>query len=218
MGGAPAQTLFQLPYLSCLERGYPYLCLERGVHKLSPAEHLAPFYRDPAQRIAVFFTPCPFVFQVEALARLAEGREGCKIGWNEWKKHVTTPSIRQLDHPAHAWISGCRLFCVDRERDGPNFKLEMYDFSRRGRTEYFSEQAGSYLGGVRYLSSTGTSVRLPWLRGLIDENGGCDSVVIFRVSVPHVSLATRLNDGLRVVGQVKANVPEPEGVLHIWKF
>ena len=169
----------------------------------------------------MFSVPCPFgclVFQVEALVRLAEGHEGCKIRWDEWKKHVVIPSIRQSDL-VDVWVSGCRIFCLDQAEDGPNAELEVYDFSKRGRVECLGKQFGPYLSGVRYLLSITTSVRLPWLRDwLIDGDSGCNSVVFFRVSVLHVSFAAGLNDGLRVVGQIKESVPEPERVLQIWKF
>ena len=78
VGGLPAQTSFQLPW--CLhDTVYPSLLSERGVHKPSPAEHLAPFYQDPAQRVATFSTQDLFrylVFPVEVLVGLAKGREG----------------------------------------------------------------------------------------------------------------------------------------------
>jgi hypothetical protein len=41
-------------------------------------------------------------------------------------------------------------------------------------------------------------------------NGGHESVIFFRVSVLHLSLATRLNDALRVAGQVPKDDPEAE--------
>ena len=40
--------------------------------------------------------------------------------------------------------------------------MEVYDFSKKGRVEYLGKQAHLDLGGLRYLSSTGASVRLPW--------------------------------------------------------
>jgi len=162
MGGVPAQTSFQLS--SCLrDTGYPSLLSERGVHKPSPAEHLAPFYRDTAQRIATLTIsdlPRYLVFPVEALVRLAEGREGCEIGWGEWKKHVVIPSIHKPDHHT-IWVSGCRLFYVTCPGYGLDAIMKVYDFSKKGRVEYLGKLASSNLGGLRYLKSTGTSVQLP---------------------------------------------------------
>ena len=42
--------------------GRPFLLLKQGVHKLSPAETLAPFYQDPTQRIAALFVNHSFGF------------------------------------------------------------------------------------------------------------------------------------------------------------
>ena len=221
-GGVPAQTSFLLsPHFSFLE--YPSLLLERGVHKPPPAEHLAPFYRDPAQRIAALAIPdilCYLVFPVEALVELAEGREGCEIEWDEWKEHVVIPSIHVPDL-VDIWVSGCQLFCITSPGYGRVVNVEVYDFSKKGRVKYLGEQADLDLGEVRYLSSTGVYAKLPCgAFGLIGTGGGWDSVVFFAVSVLRLSLATRLNDVLYVAGQAKVYHPQEneEGVLHIWSF
>jgi len=52
-GGTPVQTLFHLsPHFG--DFGHPPHLLERGAYKPSPAEYLAPFHQDPAQRIVAF--------------------------------------------------------------------------------------------------------------------------------------------------------------------
>ena len=183
VGGAPAQTSFQFtPYFR--DTGYPSLHLERGVHKPSHAERLAPFHHDPTQRIAALFMPYTYdclVFPVEALVRLAEDREGCEIGWDEWKKHVVIPSVNQINL-VEVWVSGCRLFCITSAGHGAEAQMEVYDFSKKGRVKYLSEQVNPDLDGVRYLSSTGAKAKLPWdIDDLLDMNGGHDSVVFFRV-------------------------------------
>ena len=223
MGGVPAQTSFRLsPYLRDLWD--PSLLLERGVHKPPPAEHLAPFYQYPAQRIAALSMPRSLgylVFPVEALMRLAEGREGCEIGWDEWKKHVANPSIHQ-PNIADVWVSGCRLFCINSAENGSEPTMEVYDFSKKGRVEYLGEQADPDLVGVRYLSSTGARAQLPREdAGLIDVSGCHDGVMFFVVSVLHSPLATKLNDAFHVVGQATeyfSREREEEGSLHMWKF
>ena len=202
MGGVPAQTSFRLsPYLRDLWD--PSLLLERGVHKPPPAEHLAPFYQDPAQRIAALSMPRSLgylVFPVEALVRLAEGHEGREIGWDEWKKHVIIPSIHRPD-TADVWVSGCRLFCITSAEFGSEATMQVYDFSKKGRVEYLGERADPDLVGVRYLSSTGARVQLPCEDPeLINVSGGRDGVMFFIVSVLHSSLATKLNDVFHVVG------------------
>ena len=179
-GGAPVQTSFQLP--ACFE--YPSLFFERGMHEPSSAESLAPFHQDRTQRIAMAFTSSFgfLVFPVEALLELAGGHKGCEIEWDEWKIHTLIPSIPAPDLVDFC-VSGCRLFSVTSAY-GPDVEVKVYDFSVRGRAKYLSEQVDADLGGVRYLTSTGTSAQPPWhLNELCDMGGGHDSVAFFRVSV-----------------------------------
>ena len=138
-GRAPVKTLFHLPNYYW----YPFLFLERGMHKPSPAECLAPFYQDCTQRIAALSKPNRgyLVFPVESLLRVAEDRGGCKIGWDEWKAHV----VATTSHPGLCVVSGCRLFCITSA--GPNLDMEMHDFSRQGRAKYLSEQVNTDMGG-----------------------------------------------------------------------
>ena len=155
-----------------------------------------PFHQDHTQRIAVLFTLYPrghLVFPVEALLRLAEGREGCKIGWDEWKIHAVIPSIPGPDL-VQVWVSGCRLFCINLAVTG-KVEVEACDFSIQGRAKYLTEQANEDLGGVRCLVSIGTNVQLPWETDeIFDINGGHDSAVFFRVSVLLFSCTMRLSD------------------------
>ena len=221
-GGVPTQTSFQLSSCLC-DTGYPSLLSERGVHKPSSTEKLAPFYQDPAQRIATLAMSDLlhyFVFPVEALVELAEGREGSEIEWDEWKKHVFIPSIHKRDHHT-IWVSGCRLFCVTCPGYGPDTIMKVYDFSKKGRVEYLGKRARSDLGGVRYLKSTGACVRLPWAStDLFGMDGGCDGAAFIVVSVLHFSLATRLNDAFHVAGQSECfrRGYRQGDVLHIWTF
>jgi hypothetical protein len=222
-GGVPAQTSFQFPpYL--YYPGYPPLLLERGVHKPSSAERLAPFHQDPTQRItalAVPFSPEYLLFSVESLVRLSEGREGCEIGWDEWKEYTAMPSIRQ-SHLVGAWVSGCRFFCITSPGHGPDARMEVYNFNKKGRMEYLSEEFHPDLDGVRFLSSAGANAQLPWnVEESIDifMNFGHENVIFFRVSLLYSSLATRLNDASHVAGQTPKDDPEAEEpVLHIWTF
>ena len=182
-GGAPVQTSFHFP--SRFRRfKRPYLLLEPGVHEPSPAECLAPFHQDRTQRIVVLSTPHPagpLVFPVEALLKLADGREGSEIGWDEWKIHALIPSIPKRDLDDFC-VSGCRLFTITTGR-GPNVGVGVYDFSMQGRAKYLSDQINADLGGVGYLASTGTIAQLS--QGINDISymfGGHGSVLFFRVS------------------------------------
>jgi hypothetical protein len=219
MGGVPAQTSFQLsPYFCAF--GRPSLLLERGAHKPSPSERLAPFYQDPTQRIAALtYLSGYLVFSVETLVRLSKGREGYEIGWDEWTEHVVAPSIPQSDLLG-IWVSGCRLFCITSPEDDIDARMEVYDFSRKGCVEYLSEEDHPDLDGVKFLPFAGADVQLPWdVDELVDTNGSHESVMFFCVSVLHLHLGTRLNDALRVAGQVPKDDPNAEeSTLHIWTF
>ena len=178
------QTSFHLPPSFC---GFELsLLFERGAHKPSSAECLAPFHQDCTQRIAALraISSC-IIFPVETLSRLAEGREGCEISWGEWKEHVVIPEV-SLDF----CVSGCRLFCITPGERYPLVTMEVYDYSMQGRAKYLSEQIDADRGGVRYLAPTGAVGELHWGRmcGM-----GHDGVVLLGVSVL-LSCAMRSSD------------------------
>ena len=181
--GAPMQTVFDLPpRLSNFED--LGLLVERGVHRPSPAETLAPFYQDPTQRIiALDLKPtqayCPII-QVAALLDLLESNEGYVIRWYEWKSCVVIPSI---DHKiVHAWVSGCRLFCATSTGYGEVPQMEVFDFSMRGRAKYLGERVNRSLGGIRYSSSTGVKTPIPD-RDTLSVHNCLESTVFHHVSV-----------------------------------
>ena len=77
--GTPMKTVFHLPR----RFGGLYLTLERGGHKPSPVESLAPFHQDPNQRIVVLDTNSYLhylVVQVAVFLELFKDREGTEIG------------------------------------------------------------------------------------------------------------------------------------------
>ena len=189
--GAPVQTSFHLPeYYRRFQ--HPFLLLERGMHKPSPAECLAPFYQDRTQRIVVLSAPYGYlVFPVEPLLRLAEDREGCKIGWDEWLPDVTV-TISNPRFDLNLVVSGCRLFCMASARPNVDIEVEMYDFSMQGRTKYLREMFNT---DSRYLASTGTNAGFPFhADSLVSVSGGHDSVAFYEASVPLFSCAMRLSD------------------------
>ena len=154
------QTSFHLASSFC---GFELsLLFERGAHKLSSAECLAPFHQDRTQRIAALraVSSC-IIFPVETLSGLAEGREGCEIRWDEWKKHVVIPSFPEVNS-VDVCVSGCRLFCITPGERYPLATMEVYDYSMQGRAKYLSEQIDADLRGVRYLAPTGVVGELHW--------------------------------------------------------
>ena len=201
-GGMPVQTLFHLPSHWTTTKPLS-LFLERGAHKPSSTDYLAPFYQDPTQRIAVFdtFNQFPYlVFPVETLLKLARDRGGCEVEWDRWNKHVAFfPSLRYGRYdPADTWVSGCRFF---RFRNTPDAEIEVYDFSVRGRIRHQSEQTDSHLGVVKCLQPTRAKQHIPWCRdpdNFFVIGGGRESVVFYRVSALRVSHAARLNGVLYV--------------------
>ncbi|KAF9643426.1 hypothetical protein BDM02DRAFT_1471703 [Thelephora ganbajun] len=185
-GGIPVQMLFHLsPYFHNFR--YPCLLFERGAHKPSPAEDLAPFHHDHTQRIVALVMQQPFgylLFRVGALLKLIEGREGGEIEWDEWKTHVVIPSINLGDQSGliDIWVSGCRLFTITSANHSPDVQMGVYDFSMQGCAKYQSGQVDVDLGGVRYLLPIEAKVRLPLEASeLLSAYGGNDSVVFFHI-------------------------------------
>lgn len=221
VGGAPIRKSFHLS-LNSGPLAYPFLLLEQGMYKPSPAETLAPFYQDPTQRIAALCLPDYFAFRVEALLELAESYEGSEVSWNEWKGLVVTPYIGldRLDI-CDPWVSGCRLFCIT----SPDSEMRVFDFSIQGRAEYLSERADVGLGEVRGLLPTDARARIPQ-SGFLDTHNGHDSIVFTSVSITSSRsiLGRRLSGTLRVAAQwvyPAVDIDEPGGdecVSCIWTF
>ena len=207
VGGVPMKTLFRLPSVGGGFLKTP-LVLEHGAHKPSPEESQAPFYRDPTQRIVALrlehWVGSP-IFRMGALLELLESREGSEVEWDEWKSHVVIPSFDQVqdrEFPPITRVSGCRLFSVYSE----GAQAEVYDYSIQGRVEYLSDQVSYEHGGLRYLSSTGARVQLPWgADDLADVHNVHDSLVFsfvsttephflweYKVTVPFMSLRSGL--------------------------
>ena len=165
MGGTPIQTNFCFPPIFSYA-GEPSLILERGVHKPSPAESLAPFYPDPTQRIIALDThsrPQFLVLRVETLLKLVKDRGGTDIGWEEWKNHAVIPTRSPRSSPAcrGIYVSGCRLFFNYFTSSGPYCRMEAFDSSMQGRTKRLSERTIGGYGAVTLLSSTGLRARFP---------------------------------------------------------
>ena len=196
------QTTFQLSPLFS-EFRYPHLVLERGAHKPSSAESLAPFHQDPTQRIVALTTPLSsahpiFVFRPQALLELSKGREGSEIKWDEWGGCVVTPSIGSEDPEFETafWVSGCRLFCFHSTNSDQGTGVKLFDFSVRGRAKYLGARVSETLGDVRYLSPTGADGQIPWdVQILGDAYCGHESIVLSRV---RATLGTLLNSGARL--------------------
>lgn len=185
------QTIFRfLPH--SIYSGRIILLLERGVHKPSPAEFMAPFRQDPTQRIVVLLLdthPHYLIVRVGALLKLLGNREGTEIGWDEWKAHVAIRSPpRRGPTTLGAQVSGCRLFFSTYfTHDGPEprVQIEVHNFCLQGRAKYLGKRKNGELGEVGHLSSTGAIVRMgppgPG-RSIIRLLSGDESIVLSLVS------------------------------------
>lgn len=201
MGGAPMRTTFHLS-THLFELEHPILLLEGGVHKPSPADTLAPFYQDPAQRIgALLLSVGVVVFRVGALLELLESHEGSEIGWDEWKDHVVaTPQAIEygMSDITCTWVSGCRLFSIS---PGLDAEMELVDFSIQRHVKYLSEQVDADLCGVRHMLPSDARAQVSWF-GPDNIHTGHDSIV----------LSNWLPDWTR------DGTAEHKYVFHIWTF
>ena len=71
--------------------------------------------------------------------------------------------------------------------------MEVFDFSVQGRAKYLSDTANEEFGGLKYLSSTGTIVRIPW-EDRFYPCSGHDSLLFPIVSVIVLFLFERETD------------------------
>lgn len=161
VGKTPIQTyLYLSPHFTYFTP--QHVILERGVHKPSPAESLAPFHQDPTQRIIALRIADPpyiLVLRMGPLLKLLNGREGTEIPWDQCKDLVVVPSLcHGFPVPRGIKVSGCRLFYVYPALEG--YQMEVYDFSLQGRAKYLSKRTIEGLGKVSHLSSTGARIRL----------------------------------------------------------
>ena len=187
VGGVPVQTSLRLSrHFDSF--GIQPLRLERGVHNPSPAESLAPFYNDPAQRIIVLETQSYLVLRVGLLLEILESRGGSEVGWDEWKRHVFTPSTSHIQEShqvaltAEVWVSGCRLFFSYPVGPGQDFQMEVYDFSVLRREKYLSDRVDEELGGIGCLLPTGAKAQVP--SGVFAGTHSIhDSLIFPRVSI-----------------------------------
>lgn len=197
MGGTPKQTVFCLfPEYNSLR---PSFIFQRGAHKPSPAESLAPFHQDPAQRIIVLnMQPRPIylVVRVEALLELLKDREGTEVGWDEWKNHVAIPSFSPgASASLTIQVSGCRLFYVYSTASSLCSQMEVYDFSMQGRAKYLSKRKIRGLRTLNHLSSTRAKRKIP-SEDLFDLFIGHESIIFFHVSA--TAVCAFLNETKRV--------------------
>ena len=123
------------------------------------------------------------VLRVGALLEFGDSR-GSEIGWDRWKSCVAIPPINlgQLIR-SDVWVSGCRLFSIYQWDLNSPVYVEAYDFSVQGRARYVSSWVNEEFGGLKYLSSTGTNVRIPLEGQLQPSSGGHDSLLFPIVSV-----------------------------------
>ena len=196
VGGAPARTTFKLfPHFGEFE--YPRLLIERGAHSPSPAELLAPFRQDPAQRVVTLVRPISpgyLVFRVKTLMDFLEVREGSEVAWDEWKSHVVIPSIEPYNpERIDVFVSGCRLFALNSMGPGHGSWMNLYNFSIGGCAKHLGNWSSEDLGAMKCLQSTGiVDHRVPWsVEELSGMHSGHDSVIFSLVGAVMPSLILR---------------------------
>jgi hypothetical protein len=162
MGGTPIQTTFHFPSHFTIS---PSLISERGMHQPSPAECLAPFHQDPAQRIIVLHLryELPYLaLRVGALLELFKNREGTKVAWDGWKDRVVIPSRpRGIWTPDAVRVSGCRLIYFWSTDGGSGYEMEVFDSSMRGLAKCSMQWTNRWVGTKTYLPPAGGRVRIP---------------------------------------------------------
>ena len=178
-----AQTTFWLDTDEDRHVGPSYLHLDEGGHEPTPEEDsLAPFYQDPSQRtLAVEFPRgrSVFVMKTEVLLELARERGGTELGWWQWKAHVVEFPV---DNTEFLWVSGPRLFCIQRDHWGP--WLDVYDFSPRASALHIEEAVNDEGEIVRTMQPSLGSHAVPWdADSIYFANSGHDSIVFAGVNV-----------------------------------
>jgi hypothetical protein len=184
--GPPVRTTFRLPIDSVYNP-------ETGTYDPFSTEPLAPFHQDAAQRFVLVDTQygCYAILPVKALLDLHESRRGSEVEWDEWKSCVFVgPSFDRSEPliPRTIRVSGSRVFCLYSSTSGQEAYMRVYDLSAQGRVKWLTERVHAELGGLRYLSSTGAQVQLPWGPREIHEIEGVSGNIIF----VHVSVAVFL--------------------------
>ena len=175
----PTWTRFRGPVSSCRT-----ICLfDAGGYKPSPRDMLAaPFYPDPSQRILAFSMDSKWlhVVKAETLLRLAMGRVGEEIQWEEWKSCLieaiphTTPDTA---YSVGAWVSGFRLFSASVVPGEGVYNLCVHDFSPRA-SMMFLHSAGD---GCKVMHPSVPAFRLPW-----------DNLCLIRIRFGHDSMVGEL--------------------------
>jgi hypothetical protein len=188
IGGTPIQTTFHFPPQLSHSVSLS-LILERGMHKPSPAESLAPFHQDPAQRIIVLYIRHDQLYltlRVGALLELFKDHEGTKMEWDEWKDRVVIPSSpRGTWTPDAVRISGCRLIYFWSTAGGSGYEMEVFDSSMQGRAKCSRKWTNGWLGTKTYLPPAGGRVRIPLegFLGLYTPNSSAGGVCVYGSSV-----------------------------------
>ena len=165
------------------------LHLDQGGHEPTHEEDsLAPFCRDPSQRIlALEFHQDIYVFvlKTEVLLELAREHGGAELEWEQWRTHVI--EVLLPSDTASLWASGPRLFCLrhaEQWRDEMSW-LDVYDFSRRASARHMREVAYDNAGVTRQMGPSVERHRVPWRADTVHlANGGHDSIIFVEVNVP----------------------------------
>ena len=116
------------------------LHFNRGGYEPSTEEDLlAPFFQDPSQQMVAFelyghSCNSVFVMKIDVLLKLARECRGGDLKLEQFRAHMV--EVLPRDPHADLWVSGPRLFCTRRSRDGRKVRMDMYDFSARASAPY----------------------------------------------------------------------------------
>ena len=157
----PTWTRFRGPVssrnLACL--------FDTGGYKPSPQDTLAaPFYPDPSQRILALYMKSQgglHVVKIETLLRLAMGRVGEEIQWEEWKSCLIETIPHGTPDAAYylgSWVSGFRLFSASVVLGESACNLCVYDFSPHASMKFLRSPGD----GCKIMHPSVPAFRLPW--------------------------------------------------------
>ena len=167
----------------------------QGVHEASLEDTLAPFYRDPYQRVlAVRLDGChDFAVKVEVLLKLARQQGGADVEWEQWRAHAVVVDVG-VNFESRLYVPGSRLFSIEWDIESSDESsdvswMNVLDLNPRASARYVGAVSSGTQGFTWEILRPGDSdmdsFELPWDIDLIRfSNCGNDSLVYLVVRIP----------------------------------